>query len=745
MSTPYDIAGKMLCQYKFNVFPLKPKSKTPFDGHSWAKWQKVRVSEDQFDAWEEQFPGCNWANVCGQISNLVVFDCDDDAAYRWAIDEKHLPDTPFKVKTGKGWHLYYRYPKGRTEWLRSLDPKRMWGVNADLRRDGNYVVAPGSVHESGAIYTLQGYVDWETVPEFNVFGVTVAVSKDADLGLDLSHVKSNFGIVNQGSRNKALTEYVGGLVAKKLPEREVYKDAWEWMNISCKPPLDKKEFKATVKSVLRMEARNHPDGRGNKSQEVSQIIQSATMDGLKYVDETDIIDAPVPDCILNPPGVIKDVQHYILASSVRTPVILATAAAIALVGVLVGQKVISETGLVTNLITVCIGSSSCGKDAPKSAIGRILAAVAPGLLAGNDIASDAAMMNRLAQKGRHYAMWLLDEFGMFLQAGKKPNSPRWGVVKMLTELHSCPRSLYTKAYADEKDNKYVPWHCNSVFGVSVPNEFFRGLTDGEAVNGFLARMNIFIDTSTRRLPKKTSVNTEIPPELIEKLLQLVRIPVGQQDPVGDDGTLNLDLMPTPYVLPNSDEARVLWHSKSIEYDDMQAEFEEEGKMAAASIYGRISEHQMKYSLIAHSAVQLGNLVNDRVVTKEEMQWAIDVQEYIASLSSKRTLLAIASTDFEEAVQTVKRTIKRVVTKSRCNANAKNSRHKFCPGATQAQIAKGTIGYPVKMISDVLDKLVQSHELIYEAWPNEKEAKPGEKTKMIYRFVTDDVDSEHKGA
>lgn len=52
--------------------------------------------------------------------------------------------------TGHGFHLYYRWPGGILNGLRTSLTNLLPGI--DVRGEGGYVVAPPSIHESGAAY-----------------------------------------------------------------------------------------------------------------------------------------------------------------------------------------------------------------------------------------------------------------------------------------------------------------------------------------------------------------------------------------------------------------------------------------------------------------------------------------------------------------------------------------------------------------------------------------------------------------
>ena len=66
--------------------------------------------------------------------------------------------TPWQTKTARGYHLWYRYPAvhvGNRARLETRDGR----LAIDVRGDGGFVIAPGSLHASGAEYREAG--DWD--------------------------------------------------------------------------------------------------------------------------------------------------------------------------------------------------------------------------------------------------------------------------------------------------------------------------------------------------------------------------------------------------------------------------------------------------------------------------------------------------------------------------------------------------------------------------------------------------------
>jgi hypothetical protein len=102
--------------------------------------------------WWMKWPAANIGLATGPASGLLVLDVDGEQGKQSLADLESrygpLPGTT-RVTTGKGFHLYFKYPPGRT--LRNSQSKIAPGI--DLRADGGYAVGPESVHISGTVYT----------------------------------------------------------------------------------------------------------------------------------------------------------------------------------------------------------------------------------------------------------------------------------------------------------------------------------------------------------------------------------------------------------------------------------------------------------------------------------------------------------------------------------------------------------------------------------------------------------------
>ena len=130
---------------------------------SWRGFQDARPTEDQIRSWfaTEQ----NIAVITGRVSDVVVIDADSSGAVRWVTT--NLPRTPWQTKTARGYHLWYRWPGVRVA-NRARVSTRDGRLALDVRGDGGYVIAPNSLHRTGAKYEFAG--DWsvprEQLPRF---------------------------------------------------------------------------------------------------------------------------------------------------------------------------------------------------------------------------------------------------------------------------------------------------------------------------------------------------------------------------------------------------------------------------------------------------------------------------------------------------------------------------------------------------------------------------------------------------
>lgn len=226
----------------WRLFPCRPRDKTPLV----REWQHVATTTpEQIRAWYAEYPGCNWGVACGAESGVWVLDVDgpNGEASLKALVERHgsLP-AGLTVRTGKGLHLYFAWPA--IVELRNSASKI--GDGLDVRGEGGYVLAPGSVHPSGAIYAVAKDGPVPAAPEWLV---EMAMSP-----APLSAITSEDGgadAIAEGKRNAALSSLAGTMRNRGMSAAAIEAALLAENASRCRPPLPEGEVRAIAQSVSR--------------------------------------------------------------------------------------------------------------------------------------------------------------------------------------------------------------------------------------------------------------------------------------------------------------------------------------------------------------------------------------------------------------------------------------------------------------------------------------------------------------
>ena len=128
----------------YSVFPVAPNAKTP--ALPWSTYQHRQPTADELSKWFTPPALFNVGIVTGDISRLIVIDCDSPASYESICN--YFPELQdcFTVETRRGQHIYCRIPD-------SSAPPSINASGLDLQSTGRYVVGPGSIVD-GHCYTV---------------------------------------------------------------------------------------------------------------------------------------------------------------------------------------------------------------------------------------------------------------------------------------------------------------------------------------------------------------------------------------------------------------------------------------------------------------------------------------------------------------------------------------------------------------------------------------------------------------
>ncbi len=247
---------------------------------NWREFQSRRPTGEELARWRKQFPGCNWAVITGQVSGVIVLDVDGPEGEK-SIRSKHIPLT-WAVQTGKGAHYYFRHPGFPVQNGVRVLP----GV--DIRGDGGYVVAPGSVHASGKKYEWIPGMSPDDLPDGPApcpRWLLDLLQKQSPAGgkekLDPVQVLAG---VPEGRRDMTLFRYACRLRTQGLTREEALRLVLE-AAANCSPPFPEREARAKVEQAWK-----YPEGGG-------------TPEGFSAAD---LIQKEFPDPVWCVPGLLPE-------------------------------------------------------------------------------------------------------------------------------------------------------------------------------------------------------------------------------------------------------------------------------------------------------------------------------------------------------------------------------------------------------------------------------------------------------
>ena len=223
----------------------------------WLEFQHREPTEREWLSWRKQWPSCNYAIVTGRQINVV--DADSQEAARW-IESGAITRPQRWVDTAKGRHYYYA--------VSSTPIRNSAGRNKiDIRGAGGYVVAAGSIHLTGVIYTEGVNPAW---PDTSPTGLPTLTAADLaaiaaynGAGQPTSNV-AQFPVqpslvgasVDVGQRNSALAASVGAWINEGVGFDQLRGRAHAW-NAALSSPLPAAEVDHTLLSILTTHTRRH--------------------------------------------------------------------------------------------------------------------------------------------------------------------------------------------------------------------------------------------------------------------------------------------------------------------------------------------------------------------------------------------------------------------------------------------------------------------------------------------------------
>ena len=219
---------------------------------TWKEYQTKLPTEEEVIKWWMECPEAKIGIITGKASQLVVVDIDKPVEFHsMGI---HLTET-LKVKTGKGLHFYYKYPKDKKVSGEKIKNGEI--EVGDIKAEGGYVIAPPSEHHNDKDQ-IDGQYEWidmigeKPIAEYDFPLDKIKSTQSASTGIKFEKLMTG---VQSSGRNSSATVFIGALL-KKFAQPDWISKVWpaclEWNKMN-NPPMSEEELEGVFKSICKKE------------------------------------------------------------------------------------------------------------------------------------------------------------------------------------------------------------------------------------------------------------------------------------------------------------------------------------------------------------------------------------------------------------------------------------------------------------------------------------------------------------
>ncbi len=682
------------------VFPCKPDKK-PLTDHG---FQDATTDAATIVGWWRQWPQAQIGVDCGR-SGLVVVDLDlgkgkDGIASFSRLEEDYGPHWCGLIATTPrgGRHYVYRAPDQPITCSVDVIP----GTGIDVRGKGGYIVVPSpaspgrdwSIGDPFDVDDLMAMPEWvetlmrggrratESAPGADGVAVPISEHTERQIRAALEHV-------NPHERDEWIRV---GMALKSTGAREQAYAIWcDWSQKSSKfdARTQRRQWDSLREyrlngSEITLGTLFHMAREGGYVGEVQEVFDPPP--------DEEIAPAPVakpfPLELMNCPGLVGDVAEWMLSQSIRRQPALCLASSIALMSAVLGRRIASPTDSRTNIYTIGIGETGCGKDPsvrlPYAILARaqMLQFFGPG-----EWKSDSGLRAALIDQPSHVCY--MDEFVKQLEAmsGKQVAPHVKGIKSQILQAFQSSSSVMpAAAYANRAENKPVTIEQPnlSMYGTGVPGELFACLDRGAVLDGFLNRFLVFF--SDDPMPVRHSVRrTDPPAHLIARLQAVERMTrLGE---LADSSEAKVQ----PRVIEWTPAAEKLLTDTEVATDQLVRDLRAKGD-PLADMWVRYGQMSQKLALI-----RVGADDPLRQIDVDDMAWGLDIVRWC-------TERMIVEAEARVADSAQEGTVKRVL--------------RLIAEAGSAGMSKNTLTRKTQWLrgserKDVLSTLVESGQVVIE--------------------------------
>lgn len=631
--------------------PLPPKSKAP----TIIGWQRLRITEADLPKYFTD--GCNVGVLLGSPSgNLVDVDLDHPTAL--ALADEYLPatDAVFGRQSKRRSHRLY-VVTGDVKTVRYQATGH--GMLVELRSTGTQTVMPGSIHPSGEPITWDSDGEPAVVPA-GLLAAAVAALADA--------VRERLGIVprephkpaavyephNAGDKSDNVVRarsYISALppaIQGANGSRDLLRAACECVRFDltddesfallsefserCVPPWSEAELRHAIDSAAKKVDEANQRGVRNRADWQAAVAPTIDIDWANFGNEgtsqqapaapttpTALATAPAAaaaarfplELIDAAPAFLRDfVEHCVLTARRPQPE-LALLVGCAVLGTLVGRKITDAAGTRANIYCVGLAPSGAGKEHARRIARELFAGIGRSSALCATFTSASAIVSRLEAYAD--SLSLVDEFGSYLESvtSDRSSSHQRGVLPKLMEAFTSSGSvLVGDSYANAKERPTITVADPNLnmAACSTPGRFFSALASGHALDGWLNRL-IVAPVSDDLPPRRVPVSRPLPASLIDHAAYWSAF----------DGGGEADLLPSPIIIPTSQQADSILSAFSTECDDHARGADD----VVRGLWVRTAEKADKLALVAAAASGTDGIE----ITAAAAQWACRLAEW----------------------------------------------------------------------------------------------------------------------
>ena len=667
----------------YPVFPCVPGRKVPLTANG---RNAATTDENQIKAWWAAVPRANIGLI---TDGLVVIDIDG-ADNPWPTDPDagaDLANAPTSVTPRGGRHHVYLQPDGKT--YKSTASRLAEDV--DTRAMGGYICVQPSILENGEYQWIDGL-------ELNI-PRTALPTPPAWLEKMLDNIQAGktpgktsavvIGDSNplpEGSRNDALTRLAGTMRRVGMSRFEIRAALLQVNADRCVPPLPEKE----VEEIARKVARYDPD-QITVAMVEGHWQQMSEQDKAAVIAESPSDPGAFPDRLLKVPGLMGLTMEYIDGISHRPQPILALGASLSLMSLLAGRKVCDEFGTRPNLYILGVAPSGQGKEAARQGLKDLLYRCQRLHLVGEGLASHSGLINAMHQQPS--MVWLIDEIGRWLRSlsGSSDKAPHLaGIITNLMKLYTSSSSVYFgDSYADTQRRVEIDQPNCVLYGTTVPDNLFNGLSAESVTDGFLGRMLIF-ETGQDHVRKRRPRHLHPPLDLID--LCRCWFDWNNQAP------------PRPALVSYTPGGMEILDDFEARADD----FHEGGPKPWNALWSRAAEKARKLALLY--AVSRTLPVGLGQIDEEAANWAVDLSIYLTRRLIWIAQSWIGESDFDRRRKKVLRALGEAGKE----------------GLTMSQLTRRTQNLSVRERKEIIESLLISQEIHMVEQKVEETSGPGRK-------------------